>query len=319
MRVSSIISSVTALFGVLLIGAAANAQQSNTQSPEDTSVSRAAPEDTIVVTGDRELERQSIRKALNGLAMRGRANLDQPLARYHDPLCVEVHGLGDTFGAEVEERVALNARRIGFEAAEPGCEPNANIIVVTDPKAMVERMRDERQALSDTRNLNRVKALLKDGYPAISWSVKQVRDERGSPLINALENGNTIAVSNGADDLPQTRPFFPSRLRLSRSLRLNGAVVIFDATQLHNVHLDQLADYATMRILGDTQIPIKTSPEQIDSILHLFQLGPEEAAPGLTMIDLAYLKGLYSMRLNEQAARLNQYVLIAYNDLRESH
>jgi hypothetical protein len=67
-----------------------------------------------------------------------------------------------------------------------------------------------------------------------------------------------------------------------------------------------------MRILGQPQPTIDIEQDGAVSILNLFDVGPDAAPRQMTALDQAYLKGLYAMRPNDPATRLEYFVKLAY-------
>ena len=268
----------------------------------------------IVVVGDLDLEKDRVRDAVRDIAMRGRS-FDEPLMRYQDPLCITVLGFGEVLGERVAERIRMQARVVGAEVAEPGCMPNATVAMVGRPAVLIERMRQERPKLLSAESLHRIRATLSAGYPAVSWASTQRRDQFG----RSIASGNPLSgleFPGPLNELLITRDNrFASRIKVPFTIARAGAVVIFDAYKLDNVHLDQLADYAVMRILGNPRPRPSLGADQPDTILNLFRMDPLEASPGLTLMDVAYLRGLYALRPNEPATRLESSTIAAYRDL----
>lgn len=274
----------------------------------------------IVVTGDRDLEEKRVKEAVRDMAMRGRTAA-RALPRFQEPVCPLVSGLGQQLGADMKARIEANTRLIGHEVGEAGCTPNVFLIVVDDPAGLIERMRKERWGLLNARVLRRIKASLAAGDPALSWSTSVLRDRRGLEA----ENGGVLAGLDARNSRTAGDLLFRNdnraamRTDLANSIDRTNAVIVFDAYRLDNVHLDQLADYATMRVLGDLQPLAQLGPDQPETILNLFAMDPLDAAPGLTLLDLAYLRGLYSMEPRDPGVRLESFVLAAYNELRDGY
>lgn len=268
----------------------------------------------IVVTGKRDLDEGRVRDAVRDIAARGRS-ASEPLGRYQDPLCVTVIGFGDALGERIAQRVRTRARLVGAKVAGPSCAPNATVAMVDKPEVLLDRMRRERSGLLDSDSLRRIRATLRSGYPAISWATTERRDQFGRQLPpgNPLSGYEQDSLFNEMMAARDNR--FPSQLNVDFSLARSGAVVVFDAYKMDGVHLDQLADYATMRILGDPRSQTELGEDQPETILNLFRIGPEAAPPGLTIVDLAYLKGLYAMEPTEPGSRLETFALAAYGEL----
>jgi len=279
-----------------------------------TEILAGGADDPIIVTGDRFLDEDRVREAVRSIARRGRSS-GEPLVRFQDPLCVMVSGLGDVLSERVAERIRLQARNVGAKLAESGCTPNATVVLVDRPKVLIDRMRRERPALLDSDSLRRIRSALDSGYPAISWASTERRDQFGRQLPPGNPLGGLVRESLFDEMLYARDNRFPSQLNLNFSTARSGAFVVFNAYEMSGVHLDQLADYATMHILGNPKPDARLSTDGPASILDLFRFGPEEAPPGLTLIDLAYLKGLYAMRPTDPGRRLESSSLVAYEEL----
>jgi len=307
---------LVAAIAALLSGAGSEAYAQDRSAPRsgDVSIRTDGVGEPIVVVGDRKLDEDRVREALRDMAKRGRS-AREPLGRYHDPLCVTVAGFGDVLGARIAERIAAQARIVGANVAEPGCTPNATVVMVDKPVVLLDRMGRERPGLLDADSLRRIRATLRSGHPAISWASTERRDQFGRQLApgNPLSGYEQDSLFNEMMFARDNR--FPSQLNVDFSIARSGAVVVFDAYKMDGVHLDQLADYAVMRILGDPRPGTDPAAEGPRTILDLFHAGPDAAPPGLTLVDLAYLRGIYTMSPTEPASRLESFALTAYAEL----
>ncbi|MDC8754562.1 hypothetical protein OIK40_07910 [Erythrobacter sp. sf7] len=276
----------------------------------------------IIVEGEKELERKELRDALRDVAMRGRT-FSRPLTRFQAPLCLQVSGLGETLGAQVAARIEENTRTAGFHVAEPGCEHNALVIIVRRPGQLIERLREEQPRLFNAGVNRKIKAAQRRGDVAIGWSLSRIADARGRPLLQSgtfagagITGAEALSASAG-QAVPTTSSSGVSRFKIPFSLERVLSVLVFDVDRLDGVHLDQIADFATMRLLAEPQPTVEFEEENpADSILNLFDLDPLEAPQELTAVDRAYLRGLYAMRPNDPGTRLESFVLAAYEDIR---
>ncbi|MDC0887075.1 hypothetical protein OAS19_04720 [Altererythrobacter sp.] len=285
------------------------------QASNDT---KAEPNETIVVTGQRELEERAVRDTVADIAMRGR-NQYEPIAQYQSPLCVAAKGLDPQSDEYVAERIRINARSTGLPTGEDGCETNALVIVVGNPAALIESLRKAQPHLFGLRANQKMKAALKRGQPALAWSAYRANGPRGGDLAapGGIAGATGIApVSQGAgESVKQTRSGGISRFKIAYSVEKVFTVVVFDIGQLIGVHLDQLADFATMRILADPQRKVQLGEGAGDTILSLFDAEPDQAPGQMTQIDRAFLRGLYALRPNDPANRLEKFVVAAYGDI----
>lgn len=266
---------------------------------------------SIEVFGERPLSPEEVRKSVRDI-FEIRMPFD-PIPRFHEELCLQVAGLGETIGAEVAARIRANATAAGLKIDRPGCDSNALVMVVDRPARLVERLRDEYPQLFSVAANREIDAQLSAGRPAIAWSLGGLRNSRGTPMAgtSALPGGQVV-TANASVAWQQTDAYFPSRIRVPFSRSKELSVVVFDVRQLDDVHLVQLADYATVHLLATPRRDVAVTGGEVPTILGLFALGPRAAPAELTALDRAYLKGLYTMEPNGWSSRLAGYALAAY-------
>lgn len=266
---------------------------------------------TIEVVGERPLSHQEVKDGVREIFQR-RTPFD-PIPRFHDDLCVHVAGLGETIGAEVANRIRANAKDAGLGLAQPGCAANALVLVVDRPARLVERLREEEPHMFNVSTSRQIDAQLGTNRPVISWSALGLRNSAGGALLPgvALPGGQTFGTLAGFE-FPINDAYRPSRISnpFSRSKQLS--VVVFDVRKLNDVHLVQLADYATVHLLATPRADIAETAGDLPTILSLFARGPRKAPAELTALDRAYLKGLYAMEPNAWSSRLGGFALAAY-------
>ena len=286
-----------------------------------TIMMRATEGEPIVVTGERAIEREELRDAVRDIAMRGRTP-KRPLSQFQAPLCLNVTGLGDQFGPQVAERIRQNTRDAGAEVASSDCEVNALVVVVRDPDSLIKNLRKSQPDLFSVPVNRTIKAAENRGDAAIAWSVDRLGQARGGKLDRVGGPVGTAGLAlydNSGFEVPQTQSLgTTARSKIPFSIEKVYSIIIFDVDRLINVHVDQLADFATMRLLANPQPTVEIETERADSILTLFDMDPLDAPQGLTQIDRAYLKGLYALRPNDPATRLEGFVATAYDDIRAS-
>jgi hypothetical protein len=291
--------------------AAANAQT----SPVGTD--NADEEPTIIVKGERELEIDELRDAVRDVAMRGRG-YDRPLSRYQAPLCPVVVGMGERMGAYVSERIRTNAIAVGVDVADEGCDANAVLIVTDDQDLLIEGMRKSHPELFDIFASRAITAAQSRGDAAIVWSRFATQGPLGRDggasgvVVGSLLEGASANAGGAARELQLTRP---SSFEINYSVEKVFTTMVFDVDRLNGVHLDQLSDFATLRILGMPQPTVDIEQEGAPSILNLFDAEPSAAPMRMTTLDMAYLKGLYAMRPNEPSSRLESFVKLAYGQM----
>lgn len=221
--------------------------------------------------------------ALLGAAPATAGPMDEPLARFEDPICPGIVGLKVEAAETMVDRIRENAREFGRRLAPAGtCEPNLIVAIVPSGQNFVDEMRrtngwvlaelskEERSQLVDetgpSRTLLRVRARTRDGLP-----------------IPRREN---------LTDLPQADMWMAhSKIYTPTRNDIMSALVLFDRDAVRGLTIGQLADYATFRAL--TRALPQTETARAASIFGLFGGGAERPA-GLTAFDKAYLGELYA-------------------------
>jgi hypothetical protein len=293
-------------------GSGAGNQSQNSEA--DTINIRTEDIPTIEVTGERPLTEAIIASGVRDIAKSRRTT--EPVERFLDPLCVSVAGLGEAFSQRVADRIRANANEATLETGDVDCDVNALVIVVDNPEVLIDRMRDLQPRLFAPAASRMIRAAITLKDPAIAWNSVGIRGSRGGVLIaNPGFPGGGAVFDNGNAVLNQTDAFRASRARIPYSVARLYSVVIFDVRQLVDMHLDQIADYATMQLLGSPRRTIDFEENGAHSILSLFKDGPWDAPTGMTQLDRAYLRGLYSMDPNEPGSRLIGSSKDAYTEI----
>ncbi|MGY6552174.1 MAG: hypothetical protein ACXIT4_09820 [Erythrobacter sp.] len=272
--------------------------------PEAGSDDGDATDAEIIVRGDRPLERREISKGLFELTRR--PGLQEVLPRFHTPLCVSVVGLGKSYDGQIAERIRRNAEAFGLDVDKGRCSPNAVVLIAGDPAEAFQTVRDKRPELLGAPlwrevTIRVLEHELEIKKPAVSWS-------HSMPVSHDdVSNFNPFGFA-------EIRVWAPNRATATHYRARQSAVVLFDYSQLNGVHIDQLADFATLHLLGSPQRSVSAEDAPVPTILTLFDEGPASAPKGLTRFDRAYLCGLYKMPRNYYATALNRDVFLAYEN-----
>ncbi len=276
-------------------------------------------ETDIVITGERLLDEAAIREAVRDMA--GQRRFDQPLLRFHDPVCLFVSGLGEAGGAQVRGRVLTNARMASVPVAEEGCRANALVLVVNDPETLIQQLAQKRPRLIPSAERRRLDVALARGEPVL---VSHNEEMRGT-------EGEKVRISSTAPGMPVTGPGsqFSAETRINshgrarrvgatHSRTVMSGVIIFNIKHLIGMDLLRVADYATMRLLapGMRAVPeswdgaIEHEADEQRSILAPF--AAEHGAERMTRFDRAWLGALYDLAPNAAATRLAGAVARVY-------
>lgn len=312
----------TALFAVLLgSGVKAFGQErppSSDPAPDSRSDIKLEAND-IVVPGERFYDDVTLQAAVGDISMRGRISY-RPIPRYIAPLCLHVAGLADAASQQIKSWIEDHAKLLGLSLDKKGCKSNALVVLVDDPEAFIAGYRKRQPWAFGADAARSIKAALNRNDPAIIWF-----DTNGTFIeaefgAGAAPTSRTDVPLIGAFGLPMR--FFgpggdvfytPMRPRLINELR-NGTI-IFDTNRLQGFTVRQVADYAAMRLFGNTQPTVAFSDDAAVSILSMFEAGPSGAAPALTLLDRAYLQGIHRMKPYDHPTRLERSVQIAYRGM----
>lgn len=272
---------------------------------QDSPPAPADNTNTIEVQGDRELRRDEIIRGQRQLYEAAPAN--RTAARFHDSVCVAVVGLAGEQNLVVAERIRDNIAAAGIALAGDQCKPNALVAVNRTPKALIGALRARDPQLFNRESEATIRRQLAARKPAISWGETILRANDG----NLLGERQTESL-NPDFAVPFYFGALPSRHRAPLYQTKVNAIVVFDLDRLEDVHVNQLADYATLHLLGDPRDPADRETAGVPTILSLFADGPNKAPLEMTSLDRAYLRGLYRMGSADWAWRLASKVLAAY-------
>lgn len=260
----------------LLLAAAAFASSTPLLAAEDPR------EQDIVVTGEVEADRVDpgeVRQQARAVTTRGGV-INEPLARFRDPVCVGVWGLSDESADFVIDRLYYNAEQSGIAIDEtPGCAANVIVAFVADPQVEFRLLVEARhQIVSELTQDDRNRVTRTEG-PVLAWHLVANRTDTGED-----RNGRPPSFES-----TQT-----SRLNAGMRRDMVLSVVMIDSDLLSDLDALALADYATMRALARTR-PVEQDGEATGTVLALFD-DPVHAPQSMTAFDRAYLASLYDGR-----------------------
>jgi hypothetical protein len=236
----------------------------------------------IVVVGTLETRVQSFVREV------GAPPRNRYLARWHDPVCIQVVNLEADAARVVIDRVSTVASDLDVQLSRPGCNPNLVVIFVDDARGlaseMVRRNRDvfiHPQLGSFNRGERALERFATSDAPVRWWHMSMPVDRNTG--YRSVRLGGDISEDTGKSG---------SSGRLNSSVMdvLYKGIVIVDVNRLGDTNFDQLADYIAM--VGLAQIDPDADIAGHDTVLNIFRQ-PTSAA-GLTHWDMSYLDALYS-------------------------
>lgn len=216
-----------------------------------------------------------------------------PLARFEDRLCPGVIGLQVDAAMLMIDRIRDNAHQLGIRIQEDGCQPNFVIVFSEDSQATMQSVVDRNPAIFQFVLPAERRRLLAPA-PVHVFSNIEPRTRDGMPISRDRNLVNP----------PVSRQQMAHSLYYTTTRRdITSVTIVFDRDEVQGMSVGQLADYATMRGLAETQAPADAA---MNSILTLFS--PDGPYPeSLTDFDRAYLRAVYDWVPNlPAAAKLGQ-------------
>lgn len=246
---------------------------------------QAAPEadDAIVVSGEREkLARE--RGFVAAVAAPSRSG---QLARFADDICPLSFGLGEADSRTLMLRIRRVAATAGIPTGKEGCKPNIIILFVPDRQKAINHWRIRRPDFFSGMTPAQLKRLAEGVGPAAAWQILLVKGAGGRPMGRTDTDGQDYLVNL------DTRP---SRLTSSVEIEFSASFVLIEQKAIGNASIVQLADYAAMRTLANTD-PEAGAVQKLPTILSLFAGSVEPVPLSVTQWDLSYLSALYRAQL----------------------
>ena len=258
----------------------------------------------IIVTGERA--EQAERAAAQARAITLRPSGNNPLPRRYAPLCLKLFGIDAAYGSAIADRIHHNVLALGQTVGGSDCQPNTWIGFVRDSRAAVEQLRRDEPELFSSLKSFEIDRIFRGSGGAQLWNVTEIRNRDGRPMAVAVDGKTGAEYKTNA--IYQTG-------RLTSPIRsdINGTILLFDSGQANGLSVQQLADYATFRILASVQDFAELPEEGIISILTLFAEGATRP-DGLTDFDWAYLAAYYRLDRGATASAVHDAVKRAILD-----
>lgn len=249
------------------------------QTPPAPAAPPAASDDIVVTGRMRDRMRDTARRVEAALPP---TTLEQPLARFTDPVCPGVVGMARAPAQAVVDRIGVVVDMLGLSVGAPGCDPNLLVIATADGRALVRRMMTRRTGNLRAQTLADMRRILAEPGGARGWVEWEPRSRDGDRPVDGpppvLEvQGSSRIVSAARRDIV-------------------SAIVVIDHAALATRDPVQIADYAAMRALADAR------PARIGDTVSVLAAFTAAGAPAtLTPFDLGLLRGLYKGQGNVTA------------------
>ncbi|WP_066969421.1 hypothetical protein [Rhizorhabdus dicambivorans] len=250
-------------------------------------LAQAAPDDTIVVLGerDRQTKEQRFVEALAEPSRNGQ------LARFTDKVCPRSLGLSDKNNQDLARRMRRVAAAAHIPVAEEDCRPNVVVLFVQDRRSAIQRWRVDRPDFFAGLKPAQIDRLAAGTDPVAAWQIIRVKGRDGRPMGR---------VDSDIYDYMVNQQAVPSRIASAIEIDFSASFVLIEQKLIGNSSLVQLADYAAMRTLASTD-PQAGDKQRLPTILSLFTSPGEPVPLSVTQWDLGYLTALYDTRLASRA------------------
>lgn len=250
---------------------------------------QAADQADVVITAREQRDKQ-IRDYVRALAnVPGR----DPMARFdRTTVCPGAVGLSAARNAEIATRMRVVAKAAGIAVSDKAdCKPNALVIFAADKEAMVAALEKAHPVYFRDAYGTPIRTPKQVG-PATAWHLEGRLDRTGSAVGYNADTGYYELNS----------PLPPSRTSSTVRPIFIAAVVVIQLDSVVGLSPTQIADYAAMRTLAQTD-PEKVKGVSAPTILTILDAPDDAEVPvTLTKWDLGYLRGLYAAAPMRSAA-----------------
>jgi hypothetical protein len=209
-------------------------------------------------------------------AIAGDPTKRHPLAKLRGPLCLTVAAQDVGFARTVAERIIANAKAAGVPTRRAGCRTNALVMFSEDAATQIAAYRAEGKTFFRHMREREIDAALSGRDPAY--------------VFQAIEPTPRIGEGDAAAGENWTK----ERSYLRTPQDLVTTLVVIENRAAGSSTPQQLADYATLRLLAQTGEIAAEGHAASHTILSLFAT-PGAAPPRLSRFDRAYLKSLYKL------------------------
>lgn len=257
-------------------------------------------EQDIVVQGELDAAEKQVDALARAITRRAR--IDKPISRQYGGICIGVHGLSTAFALTLIERIEANARELGIHVQGEGCQVNTLVSFSKNSRKEVERLRKEEPWLFSTLLDYEYERVLRGSGAVQAWQATEVKGANGKAFASAVIQGREVEVN---------KQFSSSHLAQQLRVDILGSIVVFDNAYVAGKTIQQLADYATMRLFAPTDDLSGAPASTMPTILTLFAEGGE-APNGLTDFDNAYLEALYKLPPTARSSAIRDAAWASY-------
>lgn len=233
---------------------------------------KPVPNADVVVEARRVVDRKAIQRFVSEIT----APKVGQIARYHEPLCPTVVGIANEYGNLIRRRIIEIARKVRIPVDQsPRCVTNFLLVIAPDVSGFIRDARKNGPGWFGGMEPADIDRLERSTAPVRAWSTTSLRNESGRQVGS---EGTLLTHTASLIDEVTTQ-------------YIDASFVIIDRDATYGLTLRQIADYAAMRGLAETQVP--TAQTGMTTILGLFDTAGTSHPPEMTRTDLTYLQALY--------------------------
>jgi hypothetical protein len=217
----------------------------------------------------------------------GQASRIDQLSRWAVPLCPKTGGLSAAFDAYVSARVLQVATAVGVKAARPRnrnlpCKPNLLVVFTTTPQKLLDDVRRRHPQMLGFHYAAQAERVATFDRAIQAWYMTGT-GARGDNPEPDTEFGRMPGGTAG------------SRLSVKLTSQFMGVLVVVDSNQALGRQIGGIADEIAMLALARAKRSPGCSP--LPSVLDFMNPDCKASDPPaeMTVYDVAYLKGLYSV------------------------
>lgn len=246
----------------------------------------SATDEPIIVTGQRDIDQQidNFVGALTPVPANGQ------LARFETAICPAALGLPANMKSMVEQRIRDVSAAVGLRVAGADCTANVLVMVTTNKADLLKTLRVKYPEFFSDLTPAQERAVVRQAGHAAAWQTKR--------FVNA--DGQTLDYEDGVLINRTTRQ--AGRIAFAARPTFAAAAVVVETAGLEGLSATQLADYAVMRTLAQTD-PARLEAGGPPSILRVIDAKAGDELPiTLTEWDFGFLQGLYASPKNLRAS-----------------
>jgi len=198
------------------------------------------------------------------------------IARWNDPICVNVANLDQPYAGYLIDRIYTIAESLKLKTGKDDCKPNVLVVATTDADAVVRQLGTAGVPAKDLKELMKPR-------PVRWFNLSESRNVDGRP-INGFNPGelNVNRTTNPA-----------SRISEQTREATVTSIVVVDFKLTNGTSWPQLIDYVALVVIAKPHFGVDYDGP---TILALFKDRDNETTmpQGLTRQDQGFLRGLYS-------------------------